>query len=673
MLSKIIVVIILLICTVFNISQAKECKNNDGCYQAKFPLVYTITDVKKLGNDLFAVGNDGLILRFHNQQWEKMDSGIERNLKRLWGSSENDIYAVGTFNILHFDGSSWQAIDTPFAKKENWSNIFGIDNEIFVIGNETIIHYKDNKWEKMDSGVSSGNYLNAVWGTSATNLYAVGGSFQDTIIIHYDGDSWKPIEYSGSNWLTDIGGLSADNIYITGKDGLLLHYDGSQWRKITLPQDDQYISDLERIFIMNNKLFFGGRSIVYFDGENFSNISIDNDLRVDAIWSDDSDQILVAAMSMDLENSSMGSSIYQYKNNSWAIKNPKINQVFSLTKTRAYAVGEYGTIKVFDGSQWQTMQSGTKNSINGIWADAEDNVFAVASKGLILHYDGTKWSTMETNYSSLSQYNLNAIWGSSGSDIYAVGNEGSLFHFDGSVWKQLAYNQLNTSENLYAVYGSSATNIYAAGNITLHYDGTAWTQLKLPEQYVAIAAIYVAPDESVYFSTFQNTIYQYSQSKWSEIHYPVKNQAFNTVLGEVYGQSANDMYMIVTIIKNNEEMSSEGFIAHYDGKTWEKKSSFDFAFLTSISGIDGKPLMVSGQNGLLTEYRSLEQSSIENEVKIKQELNSADLNEQIKAFIIARKYPQALELLETLQAHTFDEKRQDQINRLQQYIDLQDE
>ena len=92
-----------------------------------------------------------------------MSSGIDRDLKRLWGTSEKDVYAVGTFNILHFDGSSWKPIDSPLGKTEVWSNIFGIDNEIFVIGQETILHYKDNKWEQMDSGVTSGAYLQSIW------------------------------------------------------------------------------------------------------------------------------------------------------------------------------------------------------------------------------------------------------------------------------------------------------------------------------------------------------------------------------------------------------------------------------------------------------------------------------------------------------------------------------
>ena len=152
------------------------------------------------------------------------------------------------------------------------------------------------------------------------------------------------------------------------------------------------------------------------------------------------------------------------------------------------------------------------------------------------------------------------------------------------------------------------------------------------------------------------------------------------MLGEVYGNSADDMYMTVTMIKDNDEMSSEGVIAHYDGKTWEKRASFDFAFLTSISGIDGKPLIVSGQNGLLAEYKPSEQTIIKNEIKkkpetmtqtSKPELNISDINEQIKILIIAKKYPQALELLEKLQEYSFDAKRQDQINRIQQYIELQ--
>jgi len=61
-LRQIIIIIMLLGCAVFSASQAKECKDNHWCYQAEFPFLYNINDVKKLGNDLFAVGNSGALL-----------------------------------------------------------------------------------------------------------------------------------------------------------------------------------------------------------------------------------------------------------------------------------------------------------------------------------------------------------------------------------------------------------------------------------------------------------------------------------------------------------------------------------------------------------------------------------------------------------------------------------
>ena len=43
-----------------------------------------------------------------SQSWAKVD-GVASNLNGLWGTSANDIFAVGDRGtVVHFDGESWQ-------------------------------------------------------------------------------------------------------------------------------------------------------------------------------------------------------------------------------------------------------------------------------------------------------------------------------------------------------------------------------------------------------------------------------------------------------------------------------------------------------------------------------------------------------------------------------------
>ena len=361
-----------------------------------------------------------------------------------------------------------------------------------------------------------------------------------------------------------------------------------------------------------------------------------------------------------MERQRFGSGIYRFNNGSWILQNPTINDVFVVAEESMYAVGDYGTIKRFKDDKWQRMQTGTTKSINGIWASADDNVFAVGDNRIVLHFDGTSWAAMDSGAASYSE-NLNAIWGSSAENIYAVGNKGLMLHYDGKAWKEVSYAQLKTSNNLYSIYGTSADNIYAAGVDVVHYDGKAWFFFEIPNQDTAITSIFISDDNSIYFSAFGNLIYYFDgKSKWNEIHYPVEDHSLHPVLGSVYGQSSDDIYIVGTIINNNEG-PSEGFVAKYDGKNWDRIDILQGAYVTSITGVEGVPRTLYGINGLLLNYNLSKQKTSE---------GSDDVNEQIVKLVNEKRYSEAVKLLEKLQQQSPDPKREDLINRIQQYIKL---
>lgn len=63
--------------------------------------------------DLFAVGDDGAVLRFDGSAWSVMRAADGRTLSAVWGSAPNDVFAVGAGGtILHYDGNSWTPISS---------------------------------------------------------------------------------------------------------------------------------------------------------------------------------------------------------------------------------------------------------------------------------------------------------------------------------------------------------------------------------------------------------------------------------------------------------------------------------------------------------------------------------------------------------------------------------
>jgi hypothetical protein len=73
--------------------------------------------------------------------------------------------------------------------------------------------------------------LNAVWGTSATNVYAVGNM---GAVLHYDGTRWRSMYIGTGENFVAISGTSAEDIFISGT-GTRYHFDGVSWSRMSSP------------------------------------------------------------------------------------------------------------------------------------------------------------------------------------------------------------------------------------------------------------------------------------------------------------------------------------------------------------------------------------------------------------------------------------------------------
>ena len=107
---------------------------------------------------------------------------------------------------------------------------------------------------------------------------------------------------------------------------------------------------------------------------------------------------------------------------------------------------------------WVQMESGTTNTLYGIWGTSSSDIFVAGKDGTILRYDGSSWSQM----TSSSEVYLYDIWGSSSNDVFAVGEKGIVLHYDGTSWSQITGSLSDYS--LYGVWGSSANDVFVVGS-----------------------------------------------------------------------------------------------------------------------------------------------------------------------------------------------------------------
>lgn len=153
-----------------------------GNSSEEFSFMYGIWGIDN--DNIWAVGTHrlskslrGEIFHWENGAWSSVNS-ITQPLRAVWGSSKNDVWAVGDEGvIIHWNGSVWDAV-----KYEN-------------------------------------RRLNSIWGYDDVNIWAVGDG---GIILHFDGSSWKQQPSPTENNLHGVYGSGPHDVWIVGDKGTVL-------------------------------------------------------------------------------------------------------------------------------------------------------------------------------------------------------------------------------------------------------------------------------------------------------------------------------------------------------------------------------------------------------------------------------------------------------------------
>src|SRR6185369_5794715 len=110
------------------------------------------------------------------------------NLNRVWGASENDIFAVGSAGtIAHWDGTKW-SMQTSNTNKDFLGVHGTAGNEVWAVGaNDILDHYDGNAWTVGAPPANQCTTRYDVWGAAANDYHAghCGGSF-----IRWNGNAW---------------------------------------------------------------------------------------------------------------------------------------------------------------------------------------------------------------------------------------------------------------------------------------------------------------------------------------------------------------------------------------------------------------------------------------------------------------------------------------------------
>ncbi len=173
----------------------------------------------------------------HNFIWEidtLGDSGSYLNDVAI--VDENNIWVVGmikipdpdssfngtgweSFNAAHWDGSEWELIKIqPQGYVQPIQTIFILDeNEMWFGKGSLPIYYNGSSYDLItpaEDGYPGGFIINAIWGTSSSNIYFIGSNGS---IVHYDGNNFTEMESGTDVDLEDIDGTEdGEHVFVSG-------------------------------------------------------------------------------------------------------------------------------------------------------------------------------------------------------------------------------------------------------------------------------------------------------------------------------------------------------------------------------------------------------------------------------------------------------------------------
>ncbi len=198
-------------------------------------------------DDVWAVGDRGVILHFDGTEWTRVRGGDEPyTLWGVWGASNAEMWAVGgsiergaTSVILHYDGSTWEPVADVGRPDELLFKVWGsAADHAFAVGSAgALLRWDGMTWNRTD--VPADWRLVTVHGRSANDIYAVGGLGR-SLLVHFDGTEWTPLEAEPTNGLMGVWADPAGPLLITGFRGVVLLEEDGGW----LEQDPGTQEDL---------------------------------------------------------------------------------------------------------------------------------------------------------------------------------------------------------------------------------------------------------------------------------------------------------------------------------------------------------------------------------------------------------------------------------------------
>ena len=268
----------------------------------------------------------------------------------------------------------------------------------------------------------------SIWGTSATDVFAVGGDAGDgrgPTVMHFDGSSWTRLDTGQIGNLWWVFGFEDGPVYMGGDGGMILRYQSGAFTRMSTPPGTDTV--------------FG-------------------------LWGAAADDMWAVGGAV---GGSSGGFAWRLQGETWVVApgfpaevtaNSALWKIYGRSADDAWMVGTNGNAVRWDGTSLTVVSTGAGESLFTVHADAQGFV-AVGGfgTGSIVENDGSGWR----NTSPLGAPGFIGICLTPGGG-YAVGQFGTVYSRDGSDWVEEDL-ELTINESFHSVWVDPSDGVWLAG------------------------------------------------------------------------------------------------------------------------------------------------------------------------------------------------------------------
>lgn len=568
-------------------------------------------------DNAFFVGEAGTIYQFRNGFLIPMSSPVQKNLNAVWGYDTSHIWAVGDAGtILFYDGATWEKISTTHTgdllsiagfKTSSSVDVFAGSSTGKILALNSTSVLGDSA---MDTGKTAP--IRGLWGTSASNFYAVGGKDvsgdDERFLLHYTKSSGNNLMLVGAGGIftEDLGFPDAPNsgdgvpnaifgignrLFIAGGNDLIVYRDGSSdWTALPVFSYDEVPEprDFFAVGSADDNLYVGGRGGIFsmpFSSFESSPTLYPHQAGMFDIFavntSGGDDTFFGVGASGEVVRSAPGDSYFDSFCNSLFSSPSNLKAIFGPSPNTIFVGGQNGDAAVFlsDASHdgWFTkfppdnfsMEQSylvqpspvfdTTADITSIGKYAGATLFATGTDDTIFRLANGAWEPLDTSTDGIDFYDG---WALNSTTTLFVGSAGKMLKFNGTSFSNTSSG---SSKTLRAIWGADTNTIYVVGNegtvLKSNNGGTSFSAVTTGATSAThFYDIWGTSTSNIYIVGENRALFHFDGTSWKSQGAALTMASASADLRGISGTSADDIYIA----------GSEGTALHYNGQSWAR-------------------------------------------------------------------------------------------------------